>query len=283
MKPDVTSAEKVKKLLEKQGYPFEMFVAKAFLDEGLDIVSAEYFIDKDSGEYREIDLHSYFQWTSKKICYSIRFIIECKVSKEKPWVICRTDPEADGDYMLIHCHGDKLGDELLAKYNFDEELMGLPIISKKHNAGNTLVEIHEEKGKPSMAYAALQKVSKALYSHIADRPYTHSAGRDLCEIYIPVIALDGNLFEAHLETDLVVNTVASGVITWHYPINERLTVVHVVTKEGISDFIRTAKRTADVLFKKIRKDESIEPYLLKRLTKDSENASMKNRKKLKKK
>ena len=75
--------KKIYDWLNKQGYPLEMEVAKSFQEAEFQVSQSEYYIDPESEDSREVDVvasasKSYFRKVVK-----IKFIVECKVSKDK--------------------------------------------------------------------------------------------------------------------------------------------------------------------------------------------------------
>src|SRR5687767_1963194 len=75
--------------LEKQGYPLEMHVAEEFRKAGFEVTQSEFYLDPDTNQPREVDVlaTNYVEITPTERVVRIRFVIECKRSRDKPWVM----------------------------------------------------------------------------------------------------------------------------------------------------------------------------------------------------
>jgi hypothetical protein len=75
--------------LEEHGYPLEMYVASVFQNLGFKVDQGIYFSDPETGSSREVDIvaHKNFSINGKYVSFVC--IIECKSSKEKPWLCLR--------------------------------------------------------------------------------------------------------------------------------------------------------------------------------------------------
>jgi len=79
--------EKLHTWLEAQGYPLEMRVAKAFQIAGARVIQSEYYTDPSTEESREIDVVADWQTRIDNLLVRVSFVIECKSSKDKPWIL----------------------------------------------------------------------------------------------------------------------------------------------------------------------------------------------------
>jgi len=80
-------ASRIRSWLGEQGYPLELRVAHAFQSAGFEVSSSEYYNDPDEGKPREIDVIASMSAFVCGISIQIAFMIECKSSKKKPWVL----------------------------------------------------------------------------------------------------------------------------------------------------------------------------------------------------
>jgi hypothetical protein len=81
---------------------------------------------------------------------------------------------------------------------------------------------------------------------IQDRAFGIKQKAQLYSIAFPLLIVDGVSVEAYLDDDneLQVNPISSGVLTWRNPVvREPHTIIHVVTREGLSNFARGAAAT----------------------------------------
>ena len=79
--------EKLRNWLESQGYPLEMRVARSFRRHNFRVFKSDYYKDPDSGVMRETDVRPSLQDEIHGVLGRIGFVIECKQSKDKPWVL----------------------------------------------------------------------------------------------------------------------------------------------------------------------------------------------------
>ena len=108
--PEVEMAEdelsgKVKAWIQIQGFPLEMQVAEAFLKAGFRTVQADYYTDPDTQTNREIDVVASSQADYGRHVVRLNVVAECKVSKDKPWVLLTSSrPKAanhSGEKLLM--------------------------------------------------------------------------------------------------------------------------------------------------------------------------------------
>jgi hypothetical protein len=83
--------QEIRGWLDKQGYPLEMQVARTLREIGFEVSSSEYYLDPDDQKPREIDVIATLQKTMGRTKFEIAYTVECKLSKNKPWVcFCST-------------------------------------------------------------------------------------------------------------------------------------------------------------------------------------------------
>jgi hypothetical protein len=110
--------QKIRKWLDKEGYPLEMQVARTFREIGFEVSSSEYYLDPDEKKPREIDVIATLQKTISGVLFQIAYTVECKLSKDKPWVcFCSTvsrhrDPEIGFDARCTTIQGRDVMTEL---------------------------------------------------------------------------------------------------------------------------------------------------------------------------
>jgi|SRR5579862_2004962 len=86
-------AGKLSEWLKKGGYPFEMKVARAFKKFHFSVGQSEYYADLDTNVSREIDVTALTQLNTDRAILRVEFVIECKTSVDKPWVMRRLPSE----------------------------------------------------------------------------------------------------------------------------------------------------------------------------------------------
>lgn len=93
---DMSPLERAKEYLENSGYPFEFETAEMFVDAGFehsDVYLSERLKPTPDGKVYEIDVVAHkvvtdiYLDTGFNIKAELRYNIECKYSKEEPWII----------------------------------------------------------------------------------------------------------------------------------------------------------------------------------------------------
>ena len=79
--------DRIHEWLESQGYPLEMQVAREFARNGFRVLQSDYYDDFESGDSREIDVVAHMQTMIGELLVRVEFVIECKASRDKPWVL----------------------------------------------------------------------------------------------------------------------------------------------------------------------------------------------------
>src|SRR5687768_2918269 len=95
-------SNEVKKWLSKQRNPLEMEVARAFYAVGgLSVSISDIYKDFDTGEAREIDVTvCKFHRRIRELFLRVCCRIECKTSKDKPWVVFVSDVQPNALSVL---------------------------------------------------------------------------------------------------------------------------------------------------------------------------------------
>ena len=78
---------KIIQWLDNQGYPLEMQIARILKREGFTVSMGDIYADIETGIQREIDVTATKWIVGDQWIVQICFRIECKLSRDKPWVI----------------------------------------------------------------------------------------------------------------------------------------------------------------------------------------------------
>ncbi|MFK4474902.1 hypothetical protein ABH897_004670 [Paenibacillus sp. RC73] len=231
--------------LNTQGYPLEMNVAEVLQKMKYNVLQSEYFIDEESGNHREIDIVASLHKEIGNIFIRINFIVECKVSKEKPWVIftsknTRLAPPA----RIAQRAGSRAGKIILRNIAHVDEIQQLNLFSLPERPGYGLTQAFTSGN--DVAYNPCVSVSKATRS-IA-KEYDAQRNERYVNISFPVIVIDGKLFETYLNVnnEMCVSEVNKGILLWRNPIvGMPHTVITVLTKDILEDYFSSVR--ADVM------------------------------------
>jgi len=235
----------IEKEIQKSGFPLEMHV--------LNICSTKNtgrmpnFRYEHKGQQREIDLLAFFETMAPSHHTSTDLIIECKKTTEKPWVFFST-PSYTFENVIY----------------FTKYASEFDVYFKKHEMLPLLAQIYSRMPdryydrKPSRCisyceafrststasdniYRAIDSVITALnYRYEARLPRLEEFG-DFSEFYLPIIVVDGFLFEAAVESDKVIVNARSHVQlrTFH---DEDVYIVDVVTRDHFPEFFEEIEK-----------------------------------------
>jgi hypothetical protein len=242
--------------MDKQGYPLEMHTGRAFGEHGCLITFSEYFSDPETDEKREIDVHAMFaepimNRTNAETNYlmEVDYYIECKLSKDKPWVVFRLEGNDEGSsqWARFSLLTSDLLYKLLETINWPSELFA----TSRPNIPELL--IHRYAHGVTQAFTSAEDIAyKALYScakaTVAKAKEDNAAfRRGVCEngmyslsLYLPVVVVDCDLFEYtyHLDGSSTVNRIPYYAIEWEaVDYENRCPNIYIVTKNGLDIFL----------------------------------------------
>src|SRR5687768_5081574 len=81
--------------LKASGYPLEMHVGRVFRRMEVPVWQSPLYEDPKTGEPREIDVVATGAVHLEHWVVRLQFVVECKSSKEAPWVVFGGDPGID--------------------------------------------------------------------------------------------------------------------------------------------------------------------------------------------
>lgn len=252
---------KIQEWLSKHGYLLEMRVAERFNELGFDVKQADYYLDNETSAYRELDIVASISMESDEVYYAVNCLIECKVCKKNPWLVFKNPSTDNWNHKLIMFPGNELGEKMAFKYMFDKDIIELPVLSKTDSIGYLLVETLRGAEKKDNSYSSMMSISKALSSYSKNPLYSHVASKNVCEIFLPIVVIDGELFEGHLnaEKNLSLTQTNHSAVLWNNPIcGNRATIVNIVCFDYLEEFCFELKNSSYSLLEKIISDGVIE-------------------------
>lgn len=224
--------ERILNELHKTGYPTEILSASTMARSGWGVVYNPSYRDDIEGISREFDILAYRQWSfdtsDAAIAVDAILIAECKKS-EKPWVFFAT-PEN----LSLHRLGELVkgrgrigskraftGRDWVDSLISDDTLRAFHHYFQKPNLARTFHEPfkgHERADTSPMIYSAVLSAVKASLFHLQDRP-----SDNWLRIFYPIIILDGNLFEAHVAANKVIELVPADhiLLSFNYTLPKR--------------------------------------------------------------
>jgi hypothetical protein len=251
---------KVATWLEEQGYPLEMRVASILHNVGFRVVQSEYFVDPDSGDARELDVVAFKQVVIEKALFRISLLIECKRSVDKPWLLFTSDKARLADpARVVQRAANSLGRRFLEDVSGNADVQKLSLLSLPERSAYGVTQAFTT-GKDT-CYSAVTSVSKATLATVAkldDRREADSRSlnffrreRDIFSIVLPVVVVDGKLFEVHLDKSgsMHVDEINSGTLLWRNPVvGMPHTIVNIVSAANFENFSNDARASIDCLF-----------------------------------
>jgi hypothetical protein len=209
--------------LSKTGYPLELRIGRQLQKQGWHVNYGRRYSDPETGKSRELDVQAIVGGVSPKTASVFcSFCIECKSSKDKPWVALDTGATIDEDTYSQLALGD-LGEMVVVAAN--SEHIGLPKLfaANTPRVGGVVQALGaKDDNAPVSPFAALMQARSAALALDADfQKLAEDVSGELATatLFIPIVILEGKLFkysiddeskESLSEVDLVLASVPGG-------------------------------------------------------------------------
>lgn len=221
-----TVEKNIRDWLHKQGYPLEMQVAQQLRQSGMWVQQSSLYLDTSASVVREIDVlarssHLYRQeidQLSTDIYSTLTLCVECKLSKDKPWIIFKA-PTKRPSFRLIPdiaplCAGDAY--EYFSWLYRNGCLNECSLFQPTNRMGYSIAQAFSE--GVDIPYKAINGALSAAKSEALEHPKSLEDKPD--EVYfsgnfiLPVVVFDNQLFECYLDASggLRVNEVDHAVL-----------------------------------------------------------------------
>lgn len=238
----------IEKWLKAQGYPLEMYVASIFNSQGFRVRQSTFYHDPETDLPREIDVVATKGLFIGEDYAHIIFVIECKVSKKKPWIIfTRENKINDWEYTGWYCSTEK-GSDYIIYASIDGKFENLPLtFHQRERVGYGLTQAFVS--GEDLVYKAMQSAGRCAVSYVKKGNSFYTGTVD---IIIPVIVIDGCLFESYIDdnNELITKSIQEGVVLWDIIIADRKSLaIHIITRDYVEAFAKKASATADILIK----------------------------------
>lgn len=244
--------DRIKKWINKGGFPFEMKVAKAFKEGGFQIGQSILFKDSETGKYRETDIIAHVTKSVEKVWFNLTFVVECKKVVGKPWIVLKSDSEYQTQKDKLPIFGSNNAQLLIKKIHSESKFRSPLLFPDLTNYGYNIVTAFSEKNDSS--YSASQSVIKAT-DYLVNK--SNESNSKFCNIYIPIIAIEGELYDGSLTSDneikLEEKSVSTFVSTKSFEENG-LSVLTVVTEKKLAEYIKELKTECTNFFEKYDKE-----------------------------
>jgi hypothetical protein len=238
--------------IAKTGFPLELRVAALLRGQGHPVATNIFFIDRDEGKGREVDLRVLINLFAKRgrTEYAVRHcvLVECKKSASRPWVVF-TSPSVSYDQRITHLHCRGLTDDVWA----------VPRSFKEHEQWERRHPWFTSASRGRSFYQAFaggveanQAITKALTSvvkaliEVRDSQFGARGSRlgfRNAAFYYPLVVLEGALYAARLSHGkLIVHAVPCVAVSVNYrsskyPEDEQFTVM-IVRERFLAGLLR---------------------------------------------
>jgi hypothetical protein len=251
-------SDRVADWLAQQGYPLELQVAHQFRRAGARVFQSEYYIDPDSKSAREIDVHASFTVESPDYTiFRVAFMVECKVSRDKPWVLfTSTGSSLAAPATVAQRPASRVGSGFLRRMAHNPAVQTLGLFALPDAPAYGLTQAFTSGA--DVAYSAVLAASKAA---AALKSEYDSADVNACVVIFPLVVIDGRLFECGLDTehgDVNVREVQRSTLVWrNRVVGEPHTIVSVLTLSSLADYLVDARSAAQELLRRMQKDKEL--------------------------
>ncbi|WP_138752789.1 hypothetical protein [Paenibacillus sinopodophylli] len=242
MKTDEDLIERVKKEINKTGFPLEIRIGNLLINRDYYVTHSKFYVDEEEGKSREIDIRAIKNYTfldeDKKVFVRNSIHIECKKSDNKPWVFMSSDktgsdPGLDDIFVFSRKRS-------VIPLSIIDKLQGVHPFSKKSNVARGYFEAFKGNETGEMIFKAItSSVKSSLYNRGIDEQYSNDI-EDI-NFYYPLIVFEGNMFEATIiNDDINVTEVDSVFISFLYESKfyERSNfIIPVLTPKALPGFL----------------------------------------------
>jgi hypothetical protein len=239
--------KQIKNWILKNGYPLEMRVANLFQKKGFKVTQSIFYKDSDTQKLRELDVIAYLSHPFKDKVLNFSFMIECKKSTDKPWLIFKNENLINYKLDRYKPFTTKNASHLLNKFEgkIDSSLELLfPEIRK--SGYNTVVAFKEIKDSAYSSYMNLLKACKYLTEKIDE------SIQNQCNFYVPIIVVEGELYDVYLdsEDELKFKQVShSSMMNTKVFSEGNSSIVNIVSSYNLSDYIDNLGTQVKLFFK----------------------------------
>lgn len=243
---------KIKNWINKGGFPFEMKVAKAFKNSDFQIGQSILFKDVETEKYRETDIIAYYTKGMGDVWFNLTFVIECKKITGKPWIVLKSDSPYQIQKGKPPVYGSRNAQILIKKVSENKNYRSPLLFPDLSDYGYNVITAFSDKNDTS--YSASQSVIKAT-EYLVKK--SNESNNRFCNIYIPIIAIDGELYEGRLnnesEIELEAANVSSFISNKSFEENG-LNILTVVTSSEIENYVKQLRKDCELFFENYIKE-----------------------------
>lgn len=247
--------KRVQDWMSKQGYTLEMKVAKDFQKQHLNVNTGVFYSDCRTKAAREIDLRvsSSMFLDQDRFLLHLDFIIECKYSRDKPWILFKSSNKSYPDLNMCFNNASYYGKLILLELSVSSVLNNNFLFktpSELYYGATRAFETNKD-----VAYSSVMSVCGAIDSLVSSESESSEFSKAYStHIYFPVIITETELFESSLNesNEIVLNRIKWGKLYWKNPeLLDTRYLVDIVSYEYLGDYVASIKEASKDIASKV--------------------------------
>ncbi len=187
--------DKIRDWLLKGGLPLEMKFSRELLKGGFEVAQSVYYRDHETEKYRETDIVASKYERINETWIHITFVIECKKSNDKPWVVLKNEGLSNHIENLLPIYHTNNASNFINACSNESEYKS-PLIFRNDRSLGYSIQTAFNVGS-DRSYESIQSVTKAC-EYFSQKV---SQRKKVCAFYFPVILVDGKLCEASYQEE----------------------------------------------------------------------------------
>lgn len=192
--------KKLRKDIEERGYPLELVVGNIFTTAGWNTQHNKYYLDKDEGQGREIDISSYKVIHSEKVSIGLHLICEVKYCTY-PWVVFSTSRQfVEGGGWLRMNYLTGFEDVFLSAMDLDSE-NEYSSLRNASRVGRSYCEGFKKSSEKSVIFQSLVSVAKAAEHCLEVNKKATPEDEKYLYFVEPMIVVNQPFYEAYLSEE----------------------------------------------------------------------------------
>ena len=221
-----------------------MRVASAFRRAGFRVTQSDYYSDPNTKNQREIDVVAYIDYRIKHKIIRVQFMIECKLSRNKPWLMfCSSETRLATPARVAQRTASPMISRALSELAHLKEIQDLALFQITEPPAYGATQAFTTGS--DVVYAALTAVGSAVTSEAKEESqHVHS-------ILFPVVVIEGKLFSCVLNEDASIATTecSRGTLLWRNPIaGKPHTIVSILSDACLQDFANESAKSIHEFF-----------------------------------
>jgi hypothetical protein len=246
---EISLADKVKQWIEKEGYPLEFSTAYKFKNRNFSVEQSYFSADKN-GKTREVDVLASKSVSIGRSILRINHVVECKWSKDKPWVLFKDEKRFATSALAAQLISSSAGQAITWAAAGNKQFKNLAMFKED---GFSFSGRQAFTSTKDLFYQAVQGVvSNCLnITRSYDVDVFNPSGRMLAVIALPMIVVDGSLFEATYDSEgneLKLESIDHARLCWRGNEGRQLnTIIDVVTSDHLDTFLKNRELELEVL------------------------------------